>query len=221
MSEAACADPAGTIGFFLCQAGQRLRGAAIEAPRLEARPYRQAQPRRIARRQIRRCGLQVNANPAGGRKFTQHRQQQGPGPGAEVQYLQRCALIRAGCQRCFYERFAIGARNERGGGDFEFKRPEANPPGQIGEWLMRDTARQQGDEVLGLVCRYRRARVSQQRFFRCAQYMREQPARFQPWRFNRRTAQPLPSLTEKKPNRAGGIGAGRLTHAASAASRAA
>ena len=37
MSEAACADPAGTIGFFLCQAGQRLRGAAIEAPRLEAR----------------------------------------------------------------------------------------------------------------------------------------------------------------------------------------
>ena len=37
MSEAPCADPAGTIGFFLCQAGQRLRGAAIEAPRLEAR----------------------------------------------------------------------------------------------------------------------------------------------------------------------------------------
>lgn len=37
MSDAACADPAGTIGFFLCQAGQRLRGAAIEAPRLEAR----------------------------------------------------------------------------------------------------------------------------------------------------------------------------------------
>jgi release factor glutamine methyltransferase len=37
VSEAACADPAGTIGFFLCQAGQRLRGAAIEAPRLEAR----------------------------------------------------------------------------------------------------------------------------------------------------------------------------------------
>lgn len=37
MSEAACADPAGTVGFFLCQAGQRLRGAAIEAPRLEAR----------------------------------------------------------------------------------------------------------------------------------------------------------------------------------------
>ncbi len=37
MTEAACADPAGTIGFFLCQAGQRLRGAAIEAPRLEAR----------------------------------------------------------------------------------------------------------------------------------------------------------------------------------------
>ncbi|MCA3325128.1 MAG: peptide chain release factor N(5)-glutamine methyltransferase [Roseomonas sp.] len=37
MSDAPCADPAGTIGFFLCQAGQRLRGAAIEAPRLEAR----------------------------------------------------------------------------------------------------------------------------------------------------------------------------------------
>ena len=37
MSEAPCADPAGTVGFFLCQAGQRLRGAAIEAPRLEAR----------------------------------------------------------------------------------------------------------------------------------------------------------------------------------------
>ena len=37
MKEAPCADPAGSIGFFLCQAGQRLRGAAIEAPRLEAR----------------------------------------------------------------------------------------------------------------------------------------------------------------------------------------
>lgn len=37
MIETRCADPAGTIGFFLCQAGQRLRGAAIEAPRLEAR----------------------------------------------------------------------------------------------------------------------------------------------------------------------------------------
>ena len=37
MIEPRCADPAGTIGFFLCQAGQRLRGAAIEAPRLEAR----------------------------------------------------------------------------------------------------------------------------------------------------------------------------------------
>jgi release factor glutamine methyltransferase len=32
-----CPDPAGTVGFFLCQAGQRLRGAAIESPRLEAR----------------------------------------------------------------------------------------------------------------------------------------------------------------------------------------
>ncbi|MCA3279877.1 MAG: peptide chain release factor N(5)-glutamine methyltransferase [Roseomonas sp.] len=37
MKDAPCADPAGSIGFFLCQAGQRLRGAAIEAPRLEAR----------------------------------------------------------------------------------------------------------------------------------------------------------------------------------------
>ena len=33
----ACADPAGTVGFFLCQAGQRLRGAAIPEPRMEAR----------------------------------------------------------------------------------------------------------------------------------------------------------------------------------------
>jgi len=33
----ACPDPRGTVGFFLCQAGQRLRGAAIEAPRQEAR----------------------------------------------------------------------------------------------------------------------------------------------------------------------------------------
>jgi release factor glutamine methyltransferase len=37
VTDTPCADPAGTIGFFLCQAGQRLRGAAIEAPRLEAR----------------------------------------------------------------------------------------------------------------------------------------------------------------------------------------
>lgn len=34
---AGCADPTGTVGFFLCQGGQRLRGAAIENPRLEAR----------------------------------------------------------------------------------------------------------------------------------------------------------------------------------------
>ena len=34
---ASCADPAGTVGAFLCQAGQRLRGAAIVNPRLEAR----------------------------------------------------------------------------------------------------------------------------------------------------------------------------------------
>jgi release factor glutamine methyltransferase len=33
----ACADPAGTVGAFLCRAGQHLRAAAIEAPRLEAR----------------------------------------------------------------------------------------------------------------------------------------------------------------------------------------
>ncbi|MBL6457265.1 peptide chain release factor N(5)-glutamine methyltransferase [Belnapia sp. T6] len=32
-----CADPAGTVGFFLCRAGQALRAAAIEAPRQEAR----------------------------------------------------------------------------------------------------------------------------------------------------------------------------------------
>lgn len=37
MKDAPCADPVGTVGFFLCQAGQRLRGAAIEVPRLEAR----------------------------------------------------------------------------------------------------------------------------------------------------------------------------------------
>lgn len=34
---ASCADPAGTVGFFLCRAGQHLRAAAIETPRLEAR----------------------------------------------------------------------------------------------------------------------------------------------------------------------------------------
>lgn len=34
---AACADPAGTVGFFLCRAGQHLRAAAIETPRMEAR----------------------------------------------------------------------------------------------------------------------------------------------------------------------------------------
>jgi release factor glutamine methyltransferase len=32
-----CADPGGSVGAFLCQAGQVLRAAAIEAPRLEAR----------------------------------------------------------------------------------------------------------------------------------------------------------------------------------------
>lgn len=32
-----CPDPAGTVGFFLCQGGQRLRSAAIGSPRLEAR----------------------------------------------------------------------------------------------------------------------------------------------------------------------------------------
>lgn len=32
-----CADPAGTVGFFLCRAGQHLRAAAIETPRMEAR----------------------------------------------------------------------------------------------------------------------------------------------------------------------------------------
>lgn len=33
----ACADPAGTVGGFLCRASQHLRAAAIESPRLEAR----------------------------------------------------------------------------------------------------------------------------------------------------------------------------------------
>ncbi|RZL93621.1 MAG: protein-(glutamine-N5) methyltransferase, release factor-specific, partial [Variovorax sp.] len=33
----ACPDPAGTVGFFLCRAGQHLRAAAIESPRQEAR----------------------------------------------------------------------------------------------------------------------------------------------------------------------------------------
>jgi release factor glutamine methyltransferase len=32
-----CADPAGTVGFFLCRAGQHLRAAAIDSPRFEAR----------------------------------------------------------------------------------------------------------------------------------------------------------------------------------------
>jgi release factor glutamine methyltransferase len=32
-----CPDPAGTVGFFLCRAGQALRAAAIAAPRQEAR----------------------------------------------------------------------------------------------------------------------------------------------------------------------------------------
>ncbi len=37
MSGAACGDPAGTVGAFLCRAGQHLRAAAVEAPRSEAR----------------------------------------------------------------------------------------------------------------------------------------------------------------------------------------
>ena len=37
MSGAACGDPAGTVGAFLCRAGQHLRAAAVETPRLEAR----------------------------------------------------------------------------------------------------------------------------------------------------------------------------------------
>ena len=32
-----CADPAGTVGFFLCRAGQHLRAAAVPTPRQEAR----------------------------------------------------------------------------------------------------------------------------------------------------------------------------------------
>ena len=34
---ASCADPAGTVGAFLCRAGQHLRAAAIDSPRLDAR----------------------------------------------------------------------------------------------------------------------------------------------------------------------------------------
>lgn len=37
MSAPDCADPAGTVGFFLCRAGQHLRAAAIPTPRQEAR----------------------------------------------------------------------------------------------------------------------------------------------------------------------------------------
>ena len=37
MTTSTCAEPAGTIGFFLCRAGQHLRAAAIESPRQEAR----------------------------------------------------------------------------------------------------------------------------------------------------------------------------------------
>ena len=37
MIAADCADPAGTVGFFLCRAGQHLRAAAIPTPRQEAR----------------------------------------------------------------------------------------------------------------------------------------------------------------------------------------
>lgn len=37
MRGGACSDPAGTVGAFLCRAGQHLRAAAVEAPRLEAR----------------------------------------------------------------------------------------------------------------------------------------------------------------------------------------
>ena len=37
MTTSTCAEPAGTVGFFLCRAGQHLRAAAIESPRQEAR----------------------------------------------------------------------------------------------------------------------------------------------------------------------------------------
>jgi release factor glutamine methyltransferase len=37
VSDSACPDPAGSVGGFLCRAGQHLRAAAIENPRLEAR----------------------------------------------------------------------------------------------------------------------------------------------------------------------------------------
>lgn len=36
-ADRSCPDPQGTVGFFLCQGGQRLRGAAIDSPRMEAR----------------------------------------------------------------------------------------------------------------------------------------------------------------------------------------
>ena len=86
---------------------------------------------------------------------------------------------------------------------------------------MRDTARKQCGEMRGLFRRHGRAGVSQQRFLGCVQYLRKQAARFQARGFNRGTPQPLPSLTEKKANRASRIGAARFNHAASAASRAA
>ena len=35
--ETPCRDPSGTVGYFLCRAGQALRAAAIESPRMEAR----------------------------------------------------------------------------------------------------------------------------------------------------------------------------------------
>ena len=37
VAAAPCAEPAGTVGAFLCRAGQHLRAAAVETPRLETR----------------------------------------------------------------------------------------------------------------------------------------------------------------------------------------
>lgn len=37
VAAASCAEPAGTVGAFLCRAGQHLRAAAVETPRLETR----------------------------------------------------------------------------------------------------------------------------------------------------------------------------------------
>ena len=158
---------------------------------------REGKPRSIPRSKPRRCRFQINANAACGGQFTQHRKQQGPGPGAKIKHVQRRALIRAGIESGFHKGFAIGARDKRGGGDFQIKCPEPDTSGQVGEGFMRDTPCEQRCKMRGLIQRHGRARVTQQRFFGCAQYMRKQAARFQARGFNRGTPQSLPCLTEK------------------------